>query len=56
LRHRVGGPPNHRGDEFHLGNTWHRPPQPVAEGFEERDIYIPDLHIDRIKVKARDFW
>jgi hypothetical protein len=24
-------------------------------GLRTRDIYIPDLHIDSIKVKARDF-
>jgi error-prone DNA polymerase len=25
------------------------------KGFRPRDIYIPDLHIDAIRVKTRDF-
>jgi error-prone DNA polymerase len=45
-------PPHGRGDEFHHSSPGadprSRPPKP-------RDIYIPDLHIDSIKVKTRDF-
>jgi error-prone DNA polymerase len=46
--------PHGRGDEFHHGST------PDARDrarptVKPRDIYIPDLHIDTLKVKARDF-
>jgi error-prone DNA polymerase len=44
--------PHGRGDEFHRGSLGidprSLPPKP-------RDIYVPDLHIDRIKAKTRDF-
>lgn len=44
--------PHGRGDEFHHGSLGidprSLPPKP-------RDIYVPDLHIDNIKVKTRDF-
>ena len=44
--------PHGRGDEFHQGSPGidprSLPPKP-------RDIYLPDLHIDSIKVKTRDF-
>ena len=44
--------PHGRGDEFHHGSPGidprSLPPKP-------RDIYVPDLHIDSIKVKTRDF-
>ena len=46
--------PHGRGDEFHHGGSPDArglPPQ----GLRTRDIYIPDLHIDSIKVKPRDF-
>jgi hypothetical protein len=29
--------------------------QPLPLRVKARDIYIPDLHIDSIKVKTRDF-
>ena len=44
--------PRGRGDEFHHRSSGidsrSLPPKP-------RDIYVPDLHIDSIKVKTRDF-
>jgi len=44
--------PHGRGDKFHHGSPGidprSLPPKP-------RDIYVPDLHIDSIKVKTRDF-
>jgi len=44
--------PHGRGDEFHHGSGGYdsreRPPR-------VRDIYIPDLHIDTLKVKPRNF-
>jgi error-prone DNA polymerase len=44
--------PHGRGDEFHHGSPRvdprSLPPKP-------RDMYVPDLHIDSIKVKTRDF-
>lgn len=43
-----------RGDEFpHGGSPDVRGLPP--KGLRTRDIYIPDLHIDNIKVKTRDF-
>jgi error-prone DNA polymerase len=48
----AGLVPHGRGDEFHHGSPGvdprSLPPKP-------RDIYVPDLHIDSIKVKTRDF-
>lgn len=46
--------PHGRGDEFHHGST----PDPRGQSrptVKPRDIYIPDLHIDTLKVKAREF-
>ena len=47
--------PHGHGDEFHHGSAppdpRDRPPPPV----KPRDIYVRDLHIDTLKVKARDF-
>jgi error-prone DNA polymerase len=46
--------PHGRGDEFHHGSP--TPDQRgQAKGLRTRDIYIPDLHIDTIKVKSRNF-
>jgi error-prone DNA polymerase len=46
--------PHGRGDEFHHGS-----PTPDPRGLSKtpkpRDIFIPDLHIETIKVKARNF-
>ena len=43
--------PHGRGDEFHHGS-----PTPDARGAARpRDIYIPDLHIDRLRVQAKNF-
>ena len=45
--------PHGRGDEFHHGGSGTdsrtRPPRKV------RDIYVPDLHIDTLKLKPRNF-
>jgi error-prone DNA polymerase len=45
--------PHGRGDEFHHGGNGQdsrdRPSRKV------RDIYIPDLHIDTLKLKPRNF-
>jgi error-prone DNA polymerase len=43
------------GDEFHHGSPGYRPAQPAPEGLEDARHLYPDLHIDSIKVKARDF-
>ncbi|MFC3692267.1 MULTISPECIES: error-prone DNA polymerase [Methylopilaceae] len=46
--------PHGRGDEVHRGST----PDPRGQrstGLRPRDIYVPDLHLDTIKVKTRDF-
>ena len=46
--------PHGRGDEVHHGST-PDPRGPRSKGLRPRDIYIPDLHLDTIKVKTRDF-
>jgi error-prone DNA polymerase len=52
----VGFPPPHgRGDEFHHGSSGIDPRSLPPKGPKPRDIYVPDLHIDSIKVKTRDF-
>lgn len=47
--------PHGRGDEFHHGSATPDPRDLPPKGLRARDIYIPDLHIDAIKVKTRDF-
>ncbi|BCW88258.1 Error-prone DNA polymerase [Alphaproteobacteria bacterium SO-S41] len=47
--------PHGRGDEFHNGTPGHDPRTLPPRGLRQRDIYIPDLHIDTIKPKTRDF-
>jgi error-prone DNA polymerase len=47
--------PHGRGDEFHHGGPGIDPRSLPPKGVKARDIYIPDLHIDTIKVRARDF-
>ena len=47
--------PHGRGDEFHHGSPTPDPRGIAPKGLRTRDIYIPDLHIDSIKVKTRDF-
>jgi error-prone DNA polymerase len=46
--------PHGRGDEFHHGGSPGARGLP-PKGLRTRDIYIPDLHLDSIKVKTRDF-
>lgn len=48
--------PTGRGDEFSHG-TPGRPDtrEPSQHGIKARDIFIPDLHIDTLKVKSRNF-
>ncbi|MEH6952655.1 error-prone DNA polymerase [Nitrobacter sp. NHB1] len=43
-----------RGDEFHHGSSG-IDARSVPKGPSPRDIYVPDLLIDSIKVKSRDF-
>jgi error-prone DNA polymerase len=47
--------PHGRGDEFHHGSPTPDSRDPRQRPIRTRDIYIPDLHIDTIKVKTRDF-
>ncbi|WMT92927.1 error-prone DNA polymerase [Pelagibacterium sp. H642] len=47
--------PHGRGDEFHHGAPTPDPRGLPPKELRARDIYIPDLHIDSLKVKARDF-
>jgi error-prone DNA polymerase len=46
--------PHGRDDEFHHGGSPDARGLP-PKGLRTHDIYIPDLHIDTIKVKTRDF-
>ncbi len=54
-RHAAFPLPHGRGDEFHHGSPTPDPRSPRPTGVRTRDIYIPDLHIDTITVKTRDF-
>jgi error-prone DNA polymerase len=47
--------PHGRGDEFHHGSPGIDPRSLPPKLPKARDIYVPDLHIDSIKVKTRDF-
>ena len=47
--------PHGRGDEFHHGSPGLDRRSLPPNGLEARDIFIPDLHIDSIKTKTRDF-
>ena len=52
----VGFPlPHGGGDEFHHGSPGIDPRSLPPKGPKPRDIYVPDLYIDSIKVKTRDF-
>ncbi|WP_105436124.1 error-prone DNA polymerase [Neorhizobium tomejilense] len=46
--------PAGRGDEFARGGTV-RPDSRDAASMKTRDIFVPDLHIDSLKVKSRNF-
>ena len=46
--------PHGRGDQVRTGGG-PDPRDPSSKGLRTRDIYIPDLHIDTIKVKSRNF-
>lgn len=47
--------PHGRGDEFHGGTPGYDPRTLPPRGLRQRDIYIPDLHIDTIKPRTRNF-
>ena len=47
--------PHGRGDEFHNGSPGHDPRDQLPRGVKPRDIYIPDLSLEAIRVKTRDF-
>jgi error-prone DNA polymerase len=47
--------PHGRGDEFHHGSPGIDPRSLPPKVPKPRDIYIPDLRIESIKVKTRDF-
>ena len=52
----VAFPMQHgRGDGVKYPASGRDPREPQPEGWRTRDIYLPDLHIDTIKVKTRDF-
>ncbi|MGK6313670.1 error-prone DNA polymerase [Neorhizobium sp. DT-125] len=47
--------PHGRGDHVRNGGSGPDPRELPPKGLRTRDIYIPDLHIDTIKVRTRDF-
>ncbi|TPI76240.1 error-prone DNA polymerase [Mesorhizobium sp. B2-8-9] len=47
--------PHGRGDQVRNGGSGPDPRELPPKGLRSRDIYIPDLHIDNIKVRTRDF-
>lgn len=47
--------PHGRGNEFHHGSPGNDPRSLPPKGLRTRDIDIPDLRINSIKVKTRDF-
>jgi error-prone DNA polymerase len=47
--------PHGRGDEFARGPSAPAPRDGPSKGPKARDIFVPDLHIDTLKQKARDF-
>ncbi|MEO5322842.1 error-prone DNA polymerase [Mesorhizobium sp. CC13] len=47
--------PHGRGDQARHGGSGPDPREVPPCGLRTRDIYIPDLHIDAIRVKTRDF-
>lgn len=47
--------PHGRGDELRLGPPGPDSRSPKEPGIKTRDIYTPDLHIDTLKVKSRNF-
>lgn len=47
--------PHGRGDEFAHGGPGIDPRTLPPKGIKARDMYVPDLHIDTIKVRSRDF-
>lgn len=54
-RHAAFPIPHGRGDEFHHGSPMPDPRGLPPKALKTRDIYIPDLHLDTIRVKTRDF-
>jgi len=57
LKHRVTGVADcgYRGDEFAHGGSSGESRTRERDGFRQRDIYGPDLNIDTLMVKGRDF-
>jgi error-prone DNA polymerase len=47
--------PHGRGDQLHHGDSGQDPPELPPKSHGTRDIHIPDLPIDTIKLKTRDF-
>ena len=55
-RTEVGFPlPHGRGDEAHYSGHGPDPREVPPKGLRTRDIYVPDQHIDTLRVKTRDF-
>ncbi|HEV7252011.1 MAG TPA: DNA polymerase [Mesorhizobium sp.] len=47
--------PHGRGAEFHHGDSPDQPGRPQQGVNKARDIFIPDLSLEAIRVKPRDF-
>ena len=48
--------PHGRGDKARSGGSGPDPRDKAPRGVKARDIYVPDLHIDTLRTKTRDFW
>ena len=47
--------PRGHSDEAHSDGSGPDPRDKPPRGVKARDMFVPDLHIDRLKAKARDF-
>ena len=47
--------PHGRGDEARTGGAGPDPRDKPPRGVKARDMFVPDLHIDTLKAKARNF-
>jgi len=52
---RQASPAPCRGDQVRNGGSGPDPREQPPKPARTRDIYVPDLHIDTIKVKSRNF-
>ncbi len=54
-RHYAFPLPHGRGDDARSGGAGPDPQDKPPRGVKARDMFVPDLHIDTLKAKTRDF-